>query len=440
MNERNELESLENPSLNLHLLCIQLFTQSFMSLRAACRVVELLEQQKLYEGKVPHHSSVSNWVCRAGLGLLKKACGDMRPYVAIIDTSICYHKQKLLTILKVPLSHHAEGRLAPVLEDIHCVGLEIQETFDGESVCEALEKCLGIKNPPKAFLKDGGTDLRCGVRKYRKKVEGYVGIISDISHVAANALKAYYQKQPKMVSFLSRIESLRKQLFQSPLSFKRCPQVRTKGRFQGISRLTRWAKEALSFLNGQREHAQDSMSENIQRTVKKLEKLEPWIDSFHAHNETICEFMKTLKNQGLSTQNFPSLKALLKESCLPKPIKTKLLQWLYRHDHERFRITGCDSLPLLCSSDIIESSMGKIKAVLERNPTLEFGKLTLSLPLFCGKHSHQDIITALQSVSQKELNEYLKENYSHTIRKKQREFEALTKGGTVPEMVEYQAS
>lgn len=47
--------------------------------------------------------------------------------------------------------------------------------------------------------------------------------------------------------------------------------------------------------------------------------------------------------------------------------------------------------PILVSSDSIETLMGSIKYIIERNPLQEFGRMVLATPLFCGKHTQAEI-------------------------------------------------
>ena len=66
-------------------------------------------------------------------------------------------------------------------------------------------------------------------------------MLEDVGHVAANALKAQYAKSAAFLSFLKTLFRGMRRLRQSDLAYLIPPKIRTKGRFQGITRLAEWA-------------------------------------------------------------------------------------------------------------------------------------------------------------------------------------------------------
>jgi len=44
-------------------------------------------------------------------------------------------------------------------------------------------------------------------------------------------------------------------------------------------------------------------------------------------------------------------------------------------------------IPLLVSSDVIESLFGKFKTIIQRNPQAELNRLIYIIPLLCGTHN-----------------------------------------------------
>ncbi len=66
---------------------------------------------------------------------------------------------------------------------------------------------------------------------------------------------------------------------------------------------------------------------------------------------------------------------------------------------------GIGQTPFLVSSDAIESLLGKLKATLGRAPVGELNRMTLILPVFCGKVTAAEIFTALSETTYSELAE-----------------------------------
>ena len=119
-----------------------MFFLGAISCRAVSRILKFLQQEKQFNvKKIPHWSSVSNWVCLAGLGLLQsvKSWGS-KPWIAIIDTSISYTAKKALVVLRLPLDHFTTNACAPTLADVECIGVELGDTWNHETVKEALKR------------------------------------------------------------------------------------------------------------------------------------------------------------------------------------------------------------------------------------------------------------------------------------------------------------
>lgn len=236
------------------MLCILLVLQAVVSFRSVPRILQLFDHQGYVKlGWIPHFTSVINWTLRWGLALLHQVKPVEQPWLALLDHSIAIGVKRVLVVLRVPLQALAERRGSAIrLEDCECIGLQVTEHTDGETVCQALRTIFARGGDPVAILKDGGQDLNKGVRLWRER-EGKtaVWVIEDIGHVMANALKAQYAKAACFQRFVAIIHQGSARLRQTSLAFLIPPKLRSKGRFQGISRLGEWAQRILSALAGQ---------------------------------------------------------------------------------------------------------------------------------------------------------------------------------------------
>ena len=88
--------------------------------------------------------------------------------------------------------------------------------------------------------------------------------------------------------------------------------------------------------------------------------------------------------------------------------------------------------PLVVSSDVIESLMGKIKSLLERHPRGEFTRILLTTPCLCGKLDEATILSSLTSVSHRDLQKWTAENIPKTDAQKRIEFRTLYPSNKVP--------
>lgn len=91
--------------------------------------------------------------------------------------------------------------------------------------------------------------------------------------------------------------------------------------------------------------------------------------------------MAILKNEGLNQENYDvCIQHIIK---LPErsKVRIRLVTWLDQHlvIQKKF-----PSLPLLVSSDIIESLFGNFKHIIERSPQADMNRTTLLIPALCG--------------------------------------------------------
>lgn len=367
--------------------------------------------------KIPHWSSVSNWVCRAGLGLLQSVKPwDMRPWIAIIDISTAYSMKKALVVLRVPLDHFLNRIGAPSLAAVECIGIELENNWNYKTIHQSLERIFKLSGHPSAIVKDGGNDLKKGVDYWLKK-NRHCGQISDVGHIVANILKHMYSKNNVFLSFLKLLNSAQKKLFMTELAFLKPPKIRTKGRFQNISKIVIWSQKILSLLSVSGQVKKNSLVYKLRRVFPGLNKYRLFISRFLKDCQISNEFMEELKNKGLNQESYQKSKKILEQLPETSELRQKLLVWLSRHMRIQCQLK-IGQTPLLVSSDIIETFMGSIKHIIERNPLNEFGRMVLAAPLFCGKYSTDEIEKVLQNTTHKTLKEWEERNTNDSMRRK----------------------
>jgi len=94
-------------------------------------------------------------------------------------------------------------------------------------------------------------------------------------------------------------------------------------------------------------------------------------------------------------------------------IKERLLRWFKKHDKIQKKI----KLPLLVSSDIIESLFGNFKYVIERSPRADMNRTVLLIPDLCGKRTESSLQKSLSLVRHRDLQAWDAENIPYTIRR-----------------------
>ncbi len=369
---------------------------------------------------IPHFTSVINWTLRLGLGLLKQVAPIATPWFAIIDHSIDIGTKKALVVLRVPADALSRRKSAIRLEDCECIGLKVCEQVNGESIAADLAGIFKLAGSPAAILTDGDSTLQKGVRLWTEAQPGTISIIRDVGHAIATALRHQYEKDPVFQRFITLVNQAANRFRQTDLAFLIPPKLRSKGRFQSISKLGNWAEKILAVISVKGRAKKGSVLARLRRALPKLLLLKSFIRSFIGTTQVVEDIMGILKNRGLTQDTYAQCKQLV--ATLPKQsvvVKQKIEQWLQQHldIHKKF-----PDAPLLVSTDLIESLFGKFKHIINRSPQADMNRSVLLIPALCGKLDGETICSALKLASHQALDEWEKENIPYTVRRKRREF------------------
>jgi hypothetical protein len=147
--------------------------------------------------------------------------------------------------------------------------------------------------------------------------------------------------------------------------------------------------------------------------------LKPFIKRFAITTQMVAEVMGILKNKGLDPITYERCYRL--SETMPKNSKVKkyLQKWLQQHLDIQKQF---GDLPLLVSSDIIESLFGNFKHIIERSPQADMNRTTLLIPALCGHLDKEVISQALNQARHNDLAMWEKSSIPYTVRKKRKAF------------------
>jgi len=368
---------------------------------------------------IPHFTSTINWIGRAGVGMLKEIVKVQKPWIAIIDHSINIGTKKLFVVLRIKAEILYKRDKALSLEDCECIGLKVCDVVNGESVKSDLEEIFEIAGNPTAIIKDTDYTLNRGVHLYNKTQEKPILLIEDISHIVAKSLKKEFEDTKNYKQFTKLINNGSARIRNTEIAFLTPPKLRNKARFQNVSRLGKWGEKMMKHFNIRGRAKKGSILEKIRKAFPFFSTLKSFILNFSKTTAITSEVMRILKNRGLEKSTYNECKILLKE--LPRSSRTakSLRDWLDKHLKIQREL---NSYPIPISSDIIESLFGKFKYTIEKSPQNDMNHSILIIPLLCGKISEQRILNSLNSVSQKELEEWKEHHIGKTMRMKRIDF------------------
>jgi hypothetical protein len=406
-------------------LCVLLVVISRVSFRSVPRILGVVLPWFGLPLRRPHFTSVIHWTLRAGLARFQQVAPLNQPWIALLDCSIAIGTRKALVVLRVALSalHHKQGALG--LQDCEWIGQEMASHWDGPQVAAALTRIFHKTGTPAALLKDGGTDLRKGVALWcAQQPEPKIYILEDIGQVAANALKALFAPVRAFQQFLSLTARAAARIRQTHLAWLLPPQIRSQGRFQGITKVARWALHLLEFMAQPGSAPAGTDFAKIRKAFAGWARLRPFLNRF-AHTCALTEqFLKRMKTRGLNATTAQTAPTILAQFPPRSLVRKRLSQWVEKH-LQIHQGLGLGSQPLLVSSDVIESLLGLFKTLIQRPPQAELNRLLYVLPLLCGNHSAAEIDRALQTCSHTARQDHLKQTVPQTLR--QYRFQAFKK-------------
>jgi len=402
-----------------------LIIQAVVSYRSIPRILNLFNSQTpLGISWIPHFTSVINWTLRFGLGRLKQVKPISVPWLAIIDHSIDIGTKKVLVVLRVTMDALSKKQGAIQLEDCECIGLSVREVVNGESTAKDLDAVFRHAGMPDAIIKDCDATLNKGVRLCSQMNNIDIPVIEDIGHVMATALKHQFEGKSRYKQFIAKTSQGANYLRQTDLAFLIPPKLRSKGRFQSIGKLAKWGSKMLDVFAVKGRAEKGSVLERLRKTFPGFNTLKPFIKNFACTAKITANVMEILKNQGLDKVSHDRCLQLAQELPVRSKVKKRLSKWLKEHLKIQQEITN---LPLLVSSDILESLFGNFKHVMQRSPQADMNRTTLLIPALCGNREEETVIQAFKLTSQKDLMAWEQKEIPYTLQKKRQAFFAENK-------------
>lgn len=336
-----------------------------------------------------------------------------------MDHSIDIGTKKALVVLRVTTAALSKRGGAIRLEDCECIGLNVSEIVNGETISLELNTIFRQAGRPVAIIKDADASLQKGVRLWSEPLAQPVHTIDDIGHTMANALKAQFEKTPAYKRFITLVSHGAKCLRQTDMAFIMPPKLRTKGRFQSISKLGKWGEKMLGVFAVKGCAAKGSQLDKLRTAFPGFLSMRGFIESFANTTTIVAQVMEILKNQGLDKTSYQACYYLSTQLPRNSKVKKRLQAWLRQNLNIQKQII---TLPLLVSSDIIESLFGHFKHIIERSPQADMNRTVLLIPALCGNLNEAVITRALQHTSQRNLEQWEKDNIPYTVRKKRQQF------------------
>ena len=120
-----------------------------------------------------------------------------------------------------------------------------------------------------------------------------------------------------------------------------------------------------------------SQLDRLRKAFPDFSQSREFIVRFASTTDIVSQVMEILKNKGLDRHSYKQCYELSKNLSRNSKVKKRLQDWLKKNIKLQKQLTP---LPLLVSSDIIESLFGNFKHIIERSPQADMNRTVLLIP------------------------------------------------------------
>lgn len=315
----------------------------------------------------PSYGTILLWTKKIGLYNLNPVNFEKADdWVLIVDESIAIGHERLLVIYGVRASQIDFNR-ALTYSDITPLFIKASSVWNAECIEKVIEKLKESIGNIKYIVSDGGQSI-CKSIKLTSHQHVY-----DITHKLAWFLKIMYKNNETFISYTKEMAQMRFKGVRSEMAHIIPPSQRIDSRFMNLDILSDWGIKALKCLE------KAGKDDKIYKWLSWVKKYEEFIGELVIVNNIITEIKSNLKTKGLSVDTIKEVRKIFRKN---EYLQYKSVKQL-KNSVIPFYQETLDKLPdepkLLCSSDIIESSFGKYKSYLSKNPMGGFTDLSLLL-------------------------------------------------------------
>ena len=199
-------------------------------------------------------------------------------------------------------------------------------------------------------------------------------------------------------------------LQQTKLAFLLPPTARAKGRFLSVSRQAEWGLRTIAYLD-EKERETSVEAATLADALRGLKPFKAFLTIFVRNTQCLNEVMRIVKTQGLSMETIHACQQTLGDFPARSPIRKEINHYLQQY----VPIVASSASPLLGSSDVIESLIGKAKQRLEAHGRSELNKSILLLPCMCGELNDDLVAKALSTVRVHDVTTWVAEEVGETM-------------------------
>lgn len=350
--------------------------------------------------KSPSYQTGLLWVKKVGYYQLYKPKEVADDWIIIADESIGIGQEKVLVVLGIRRSNIKFDRPLKI-QDLEPLLVKSKENWTGDMIAEQLRIVKKRIGNILYAVTDSGSALKKGLR------EAEINHTNDLTHSIAIALEKIYKKNDEFIEYTYKMGQMRFKLCNSRYAHLIPPNQRSKSRFLNIDIISNWGMKVLKALET------NTVSIEERKQLLWVKKKQHLIEEMNTIINAVKQISILLKTNGLSKKTKRQCIIILKQyktgkmkifkTHMTKYFEDNILNIQERGEH------------LLCSSDIIESTFGKYKNEISKNPMNGITDLALIIPALTINSSHEEIKKAIDYSTVKDLKQWNTENLCESL-------------------------
>lgn len=357
------------------------------------------------ERSTPSFSTAMLWVKKIGYNQLQFPKEKAKDWIIIVDESIGIGQEKVLVVLGIRRSNIDFTRPLK-LQDMKPIVVKSKENWTGQDIAVELKIVKGQLGTIIYAVTDACSSLKKGLR------EAGINHVYDITHAIAIALERLYKNDNNFKNYAYLAGQMRFKLCCSKHAHLIPPNQRSKSRFLNLDIISKWGMKALLALES------NDISQEEREQLQWVKENEAFIIEMNRLMLIIEDISVLLKKEGLSKQTKLKCISILK-NCKDgklKQFKEDILNYL----KENMKQISKRKEKLLCCSDIIESTFGRYKNELSKNPMSGITDLVLIIPALTSNLTASAVNAAIDNCSVKDIEEWKRNNLCNSLLAKRR--------------------
>jgi hypothetical protein len=386
--------------------------ETSVSFRAIAAKASLTEIYKT-DNKLTH-TTILNWVHKIGYYELTKKQIKAKDWIILLDHSIQIGKEKIFVVLGIRKSEIPYNR-GLKYSDLTPLLIKSGKVWNGEIIKDELLELQKKLGTIIYAIGDYGSDIKNGLKLAEIKH------VYDITHKIASIIKKLYEKDERYIKLTKKMHKYKIKYTQTDLGYLVPIKQRKKSRFANIKSIAKYGKSLINFLDNI--IVFENKEEFTKDELLKASQIFSWIydykdliDELYEINNVICKVQKIVKTFGLSKDTEKKSNEILAQLKSKKGIELKYK--LQEYFKETIRLIKKKTI--LITSDILESSFGKYKNYLSKNPMAGITNIVLSIAAFTSSLTKEAIKTALEATTIADVIKWTEINIGITSFKKRR--------------------